>query len=92
MSLYSAASFLLLYLQIERAQDIQIMLDGNSTTQIKLPFVIAKPMQLSSVGCFLGSLLCGVATEVMSFNVGRMIQAFSAGLALLSSQIWSRTG
>ena len=26
--------------------------------------------------------------EVMSFNVGRMVQAFSAGLALLSSQIW----
>lgn len=45
-------------------------------------------LQLSLVGCFLGSLLCGVATEVMSFNVGRMIQAFSAGLALLSSQIW----
>lgn len=64
------------------------MLDSISTTQIKLSVVIAKPMQLSLVGCFLGSLLCGVATEVMSFNVGRMVQAFSAGLALLSSQIW----
>ena len=56
MSLYSAASFLLLYLEIERARDIQIMLDSNSTAQIKLPVVIAKPMQLSSVGCFLADL------------------------------------
>ena len=49
------------------------MLDSISTTQIKLLVVIAKSMQLSLVGCFLGSLLCGVAMEVMSFNVGRMV-------------------
>ncbi len=45
-------------------------------------------LQISLIGCFLGCILCGSATEITIFNIGRCIQAFSAGLALLSSQIW----
>lgn len=45
-------------------------------------------LQVSLIGCFLGSVLCGSATHVMMLNIGRSLQAFSAGLALLSSQIW----
>lgn len=45
-------------------------------------------LQASLTGCFLGSVLCGLATHVMMLNIGRSLQALSAGLALLSSQIW----
>lgn len=45
-------------------------------------------LQLALAGCFLGSLLCGSATHVMMFNIGRALQAFATGLALLSAQIW----
>ena len=45
-------------------------------------------LQASLCGCFLGCILCGSATEIALFNIGRCIQAFAAGLALLSSQIW----
>ncbi len=45
-------------------------------------------LQVSLIGCFLGSILCGSATQVMMLNIGRSLQALSAGLALLSSQIW----
>lgn len=45
-------------------------------------------LQVSLVGCFLGCILCGAASDIVVFNIGRCVQAFSAGLALLSSQIW----
>ena len=45
-------------------------------------------LQVSLLCCFLGCILCGSASEILFFNIGRCIQAFSAGLALLSSQIW----
>lgn len=45
-------------------------------------------LQVSLSGCFVGCILCGSANEISVFNIGRCIQAFSAGLALLSSQIW----
>lgn len=45
-------------------------------------------LQLSLLGCLFGCILCGAATEILIFNIGRCIQAFSAGLALLCSQIW----
>lgn len=45
-------------------------------------------LQVSLIGCFLGSVLCGLATHVMMLNIGRSLQALSAGLTLLSSQIW----
>ena len=45
-------------------------------------------LQVSLLSCFLGCILCGSAKEILFFNIGRCIQAFSAGLALLSSQIW----
>ncbi|MDO4756212.1 MAG: MFS transporter [Parabacteroides sp.] len=45
-------------------------------------------LQVSLLGCLLGCIICGTATEIMFFDIGRCIQAFSAGLTLLSSQIW----
>ena len=53
------------------------MLDSNSTTQIKLLVVIAKSMQLSLVGCFLGSLLYGDG------HGGHVVQRGSDGSGLL---------
>lgn len=45
-------------------------------------------LQASLLGCLLGCILCGTATHIAVFDIGRCIQAFSAGLTLLSSQIW----
>ena len=45
-------------------------------------------LQVSLLSCFLGCCLCGSASEILFFNIGRSIQAFAAGLVLLCSQIW----
>lgn len=45
-------------------------------------------LQWSLVGCFAGCLLCALAWNIYVLNTGRSIQALSAGLVLLTSQIW----
>ena len=47
-----------------------------------------KLLRYSLLGCVAGCLLCAFAQNVHVLNVGRSIQAFSAGLALLTSQVW----
>ena len=46
-------------------------------------------LQVSLLSCFLGCCLCGSASEILFFNIGRSIQAFAAGLVLLCSQIYT---
>ena len=45
-------------------------------------------LQVSLLSCIFSCFLCGLATDILYFNIGRSIQAFSAGLVLLCSQIW----
>lgn len=45
-------------------------------------------LRYSLVGCIVGCLLCAFAWDIHILNMGRSIQALSAGLVLLTSQVW----
>ena len=48
----------------------------------------SKLLRLGLLGCIVGCVLSALAPNISILNIGRSIQALSAGVTMLSSQLW----